>query len=140
MHFVYAFFFAYKDEVFVKVGQSAVPYKRLQAITHGCPFPLTRAVFSQIGSSTNAKSFEAGVRYALDAYRTRGEWYCFANSDGHTFSAAIHKVFARVTGRRLSWSEIDVDEFNAMQARAAERWLGRRCDKPVASRVQDGLL
>lgn len=133
MHFVYAFFFEYKGEVFVKVGQSAVPYKRLDAITHGCPFPLSQAVFVQIGGSSHAKSFELRMKRELEEYRTRGEWYCFDKSDGAKFNEAVREVYAKITGRRLVWSKVDIREYFERQAQAAEKWQGRRRSRALAS-------
>lgn len=126
MHFVYAFFFEYKEEVFVKIGQSAVPYKRLDAITHGCPFPLSQAVFAQIGGESHAKTFELRMKKELYGYRTRGEWYCFPKDSGPRFNAAIRKVFMQITGRALSWSKIDIVAYFEKQSQASEKWHNRR--------------
>lgn len=126
MYFVYAFFFEYRDEVFIKVGQSTTPYRRLDAITHGCPFPLSHGVFTQIGGNGPAKSFEIRMKRALADFRTRGEWYCFPAAEGSKFSAAANEVYMSVTGRRLTWSKIDLKAYFEKQSSASEKWLNRR--------------
>lgn len=132
MHFIYAFFFEYKDEVFVKIGQSAVPYKRLNAVSQGCPFPLSQAVFAQIGGESHAKTFELRMKNELSECRTRGEWYCMHKSEGARFNVAIRKVFMQITGRTLAWSKIDVEVYLERQAQAAEKWQNRRRPKALA--------
>lgn len=126
MHFIYAFFFENGDDVHVKIGQSTRPYRRLAEIVHGSPFPVSQAVYCHIGGKLLARSFEERVRHALKDRRTRGEWYVFDKVEGRAFSAIIQATFTKCTGRDLKWAVIDLDSFTSEQARAAEKFLGRR--------------
>ena len=125
MHFVYAFFFQFGDNVHVKVGESTTPYRRLGDIVHGSPFPVTQAVFCHAGPKSVARAFEELVRHALAHARTRGEWYVFHRDAGAEFRAAIATAFAKATGRTLRWTKIDLVEFAAENAEASGRWHGR---------------
>lgn len=126
MLFVYAFFFEYGDEVFVKVGQSAKPHRRLGEVANGCPFPLSQAVYTQIGSASIAKSFELRMKVALARFRTRGEWYVFNKAQGGEFSVAANIVYMKVSARKLAWSEVDLQAYTEEQAAASRKWQNRR--------------
>jgi len=122
MHFIYAFFFEFGDNVHVKVGESRVPYKRMREIAQNCPFPLSAAVFSHIGGFQVARRFEMRVMHCLADRRTRGEWYCFPKADGKAFSAAMARVYMECTAKRLKWTNVDLTEYRAEQLEAAKKW------------------
>jgi len=122
MHFVYAFFFEFGDNVHVKVGESRVPYKRMQEIAQGCPFPIAAAVFSHIGGFPLARRFEMRFMNTMNHRRTRGEWYCFPKEEGVEFRQAIARVYSECTARPLKWTSIELDEYRAEQLEAAKKW------------------
>ena len=129
MHFVYAFFFESGDDMHIKVGQSTTPYKRLQAITNGSPFPVTMAVYCHCGSKGLARSFERMVAYELRGLRTRGEWYVLPKTEGKIFRDVAMICFAKATGRSLKWQKIDLDAYRADQVAASTKWQGRYMKK-----------
>lgn len=111
MHFVYAFFFVNGESIHIKVGQSVSPYKRLQEILHGSPFPVQEAIFCHIGSKSMAYAFESYVRHALNHRRTRGEWYLFTKQDAAEFRSTVAEAYRGCSGRELKWSKVNMDEF-----------------------------
>lgn len=126
MHFVYAFFFEFGDNVHVKVGESRTPYKRMGQIAQHSPFPLSAAVFTHIGGFALARRFELRLMDRLADRRTRGEWYCFPKQDGKAFSQVIAVVYMECTGRKLKWTNVDLTEYRAEQLEAAKKWKGSR--------------
>lgn len=113
MQFVYAAFFDDRGDVYVKLGRSGTPYKRILQVASTSPFQLSKAVFSCVGSVKLAESIESYAKHRMDDQRTRGEWYRFGKSDGQVFSLAMQIIYAKVTGRQLKWTVVDVAAIKA---------------------------
>lgn len=122
MSFVYAFFFEFGDQVFVKVGRSVKPYRRLQTVAQAVPFQISEAVFCASRSIKQAESFERRVAARLKAFHARGEWYVFAAENGKVFSNAVRDCYQDACSRPLKWTRIDLGEFAAEQKEAASKW------------------
>lgn len=129
MQFVYAAFFPDGEEVFVKFGQSGAPFRRVKQVAQNSPFVLERAVYACAGSAELALKIEKMIAARLQGYRTRGEWFRFARSEGRVFSATIKTVFAAATGRQLSWSEINMDELREEARKGYELRTGVKLQK-----------
>lgn len=132
MEFVYAAIFADRDDVYIKFGRSTRPYMRIKNVAHGSPFPLSSAVFAQVGSKSCAISVERQMRRQLAGFRTRGEWFRFSPDQGRVFSATIKRVFGRATGRALVWKEVDVAAMARENAADSRKWHSR-VGAPIAS-------
>lgn len=132
MNFVYAAFFADRDDIYIKVGRSGTPYKRVQQIAESCPFVLSQAVFTSAGSVEAALKIERSLGHLLTGYRTRGEWFRFGLADGQVFSATVKTTFAKVTGRRLTWTVIDHAEILARMDAYSREWVRPRRAEQLA--------
>lgn len=125
MHFIYAFFFENGDDIYVKVGESVKPYRRLEAVSAGSPFHVTQAVFCHAGSKSVARKFEALVKAELSGFRTRGEWYVFRKEQASVFRAVMAASFAKATGMRLKWTKVDIQKFRAETAKKGFPYVPR---------------
>lgn len=126
MNAIYAAFFEFDGFVHIKVGRSITPYKRVLAISQGCPFELSKAAFCYVGSQAVAMSIESHVLERLSAYRTRGEWYRFRLDDGKLFSEQMKLAFTKVTGRQIKWTSLDVEAIRAEMFEAYKVFRGGR--------------
>lgn len=75
-----------KDTVYIKIGVSDSPTKRLLSLTNGCALrPLTFGVCN-VRSKFVAFKIETQLHQELHAFRQQGEWFKFAMQDKPYFS------------------------------------------------------
>lgn len=129
MHAVYAAFFDFREFVFIKVGRSAKPYKRVMDVAMGCPLVLSAAVFAHVGDLGKAQSIEARCQSALAEHRSRGEWFVFPKDDGSKFASVMAEAFAKVTARPLRWNKMDVEKMRQEMLDAYKSFRGGRGTK-----------
>ena len=129
MHAIYAAFFDLEDKVIVKVGRSAMPYRRIVEVASGCPFEISAAAFCHVGSLSKAQSIESYLQHDLAPYRTRGEWFMFPAKEGSIFSRAMISAHGKATGKPLKWAVVDTDAIQQEMLSAFKAWHGGRGTK-----------
>lgn len=133
LDFVYAAFFPIDNgRVLVKFGRSQRPYARVKQIAENSPYELKQAVFTQAGDKAISTAIEKAMFYRLSKFRTRGEWYEFGGDEGSMFALSIKEIFAKITGRQLKWSSIDVSALREEGRIAAAKFHGRILHERIA--------
>lgn len=112
---------------FVKVGVTACPDSRIQAIMTGCPLSIEHVRFYRTGRRAVSFRIEHGIHHALTAYHSSGEWFRFDMSDKE-HKKALWGAVDYVIGRHLPFkpSRIDVDAKELARIRKAANVVRQR--------------
>lgn len=102
--------------IYVKVGMSDVPTKRLAALRVSCP--LTPKVFYvvEVHSRDKAKLLEAELLSAFQEWHHNGEWFRIDPKDKASFNEAWRLAFLAhsSTSWKLAWTKIAVGPLAAL--------------------------
>lgn len=133
----YVYFFLARDSdgpMYVKVGRSGNPIKRIGQVQTGCPIPIVKAGMVKCLGLEQAVKIERQFHSRLGDRKSSGEWFRFDWSkldDRESLQAAITTIFIGVPEWKLE--EIDLDKAAAMYAElAAERQRKSRKNRKLA--------
>lgn len=87
--------------IYIKIGHSSDPFRRLTEIRTGCPLEPKICAYCHVFSKDMAVSIERELHAELKAWRSRGEWFVFPAVDKEQFNTGWKKVFARHAAK--SW-------------------------------------
>ncbi len=106
--------------VYVKVGMSTDPTKRLHSLRLGCPVTPRQFLTIRRPSSATALKVERALHSGLQRWVSSGEWYCVPIDEKPEFNAAIQSVLARhkQSGYPNKWEKVAVQP---LVKEAAER-------------------
>lgn len=80
------------DIVYIKIGISDIPTKRLYSLVNGCALrPLTFGTCN-VRSRKVAREIENKLHRALKAWQTNGEWFRFNKSEKTSFAEIRDKI------------------------------------------------
>lgn len=117
--YVYLIFCEEGSAVYIKVGVSSDPIRRLMSIRHGIPFEPKRFAFCRVSGRKMALKMEALLLAECKKWMSRGEWLQMLRSDAEAFRKILSFVtshFAR--GLTLTWGQMDVRAFVEERAKA----------------------
>lgn len=121
--FVYCAFATDGDFVYVKVGISGSPFKRIANWIVGCPFQLEKVVFTHAGFLRDGYAIERSIAHAAKEFRMRGEWYRFSKDQGKVFSQLFMACYKRIIKRDLKWTHMDMDQLrDLMYIGSRKKW------------------
>ena len=125
--------------LFVKIGMSRAPVRRLFDVHCNSPFPLSTFSWAWVGRGDVARVFEKHAQLRYDQQRTRGEWFRFEGPAAEV-DADIRKELDQFNGdkRALDWREGDlagVLAYAALESRTDGTAMERKA--AAASRVVD---
>lgn len=105
--------------IYVKVGLTDRPTKRLQALRNGCPVTPQRFAFCELRSRDRAKLVEDALLAAMVKWSAHGEWFCVPATDKAQFNLAWGGVFRAMSepGWSLRWEQMAVQAYIADGAR-----------------------
>jgi hypothetical protein len=121
--------------IFIKVGMSQNPIKRLGSLKTACAVAPETLAIMPVQSSYIAASLEKALHTALAPWRTTGEWFRFKAEDKGEFNAIWKRVVAAFSADStpLKWTMLSVSgllEIGRQQRRAKLR--RRKQFRPVA--------
>ena len=98
--------------IYVKIGLSDEPYRRLQALRNGCPVTPRRFATCAVPGRIIAKRVEHALLSQLAPWRTQGEWLKFDRDEKADFNAGWQEAFRKTApkGWPLEWTHIPVGE------------------------------
>ena len=109
--------------VYLKVGRSDDPVRRVQDVQVGCPFRIIKASMVKCASVDQAKEVELALHRRLSDRNSSGEWFRFDwnnPADKEELADAAERCFAVI--REWKFEEIDLQKAARMfRALAAER-------------------
>lgn len=76
----YVYLFLARDSdgpMYVKVGRSDDPMKRIEGVQVGCPFRIIKASMVKCRSAKQARDIEARIHGRLAKFHSSGEWFRF---------------------------------------------------------------
>lgn len=126
----YVYFFMARDgdgPMYVKVGRSDNPIKRIGEVQTGCPFPIIKAGMVKCLSLDQTKRIERDIHCRLQNRHTSGEWFKFDWSDPmerESLQLAMTVVLVEVPEWNLE--EIDIQRAAAMYTELATARQQRR--------------
>lgn len=97
--------------MYVKVGISDDPYRRVPALQTGCPLKIFRAGMVKCASRDQAKRIEKKMHADLSPRHTIGEWFRFSweeKPERAFLQATLEANFAEV--REWKFEEMDMDK------------------------------
>lgn len=100
--------------VYVKVGISDQPIKRLKSLRLGCPVTPHQFLYMEVRSRRKARSIEISLHDALAKWGAHGEWFRVPMEEKAQFNGAWKRVVdAQREPSTLSyeWQRISVAEF-----------------------------
>lgn len=105
--------------LYVKIGVSLDPQKRLRQLWAGCPVTPQHFAVVETRSPARAKKIEAELLTALGKWRHNGEWLFLSIDDKAEFNSKWKAVFERnsETGWKLAWTQMSVKALRADSAR-----------------------
>lgn len=117
--YVYLVFCEQGGAVYIKVGVSADPIRRLMSIRNGMPFEPKRFAFCRVSGRKMALSMEALLLERTKHWRSRGEWLETLPSEAEAFRKILSGVTARYArGLTLTWGQMDVRAFVEQRVQA----------------------
>jgi hypothetical protein len=119
--FVYMLFCLDDGPIYVKVGLTDQPTKRVQTLMTACPVKPQQFAVCEVRSRGYARRVERGLHKALSGWRTQGEWFKITPDDKPQFQAAWKAVFRQFNSSTwpLTWTEVPT-------AGLARYWKARR--------------
>ena len=141
--FVYMLFCHDGGPIYVKIGLSEVPDKRLTALRTTCA--VSPRVFSTVEVRTRriALKLERALHTAFAPYRTMGEWFVFPENFGHDFKTRRREVlqpFDVDPTRPLRWTNLNVEALAELARRRRIAWFRKHCRKRPGPALQDFQL
>jgi hypothetical protein len=124
--------------VYIKIGISDAPSKRLMALRTACPVQPRQFCFVEVRSRSRARTIEKQLHFAMDAWHTQGEWFRVAMHEKPAFNQAWRSVLNanRETGWRYEWERISVPAFAKQLDQNRRAMLARMrhyiLDKPMS--------
>lgn len=99
--YVYMLMCGGKEKIFIKVGQTCRPTRRLEELRVGCPF--VPRIFATAGTPGRAlaQKLERELHSAFEEWHSHGEWFAFTDADKERFNSAWQLVFERSSS--VSW-------------------------------------
>lgn len=118
--------------VYVKVGMSALPYRRVCELSTGCPVRPAMLALAHVGMSRGrALKIERGLHRRLDKWRHRREWFLVPIADKAEFkrqtTLAISDHFsagARVEWRKTKLQDSTLNSLAVREKKAADKSAG----------------
>ena len=109
--FVYMLLCQDAGPVYIKVGISDRPTKRLLELRHGCPVTPRQFCFMEFGTRRAAKIIERMLHRAFDHWSAHGEWFAVPMADKAAFNEAWKDVIygRRENGRPCEWQKVSVE-------------------------------
>jgi hypothetical protein len=109
-----------RNEIFVKIGISDDPLKRLTSILVGCPLTPGILAATRLANRRIAQQAETAVHEALFGFRVRGEWFCFKPTDKPEFNRLLQSALAEFSSPSLpvEWAKINVEQMMAQKRQA----------------------
>ena len=105
------------DAVYLKIGQSSSPTKRLQDLIYGCGLKAEVFSFTDVGYCHRAKQLENALLLACKPWQTRGEWFRIPLAEKQTFNFLLREVCDTVAKKwhwesdaRIKWEKVMVDD------------------------------
>ena len=91
--------------IYVKVGISDNPYKRLLMLRGGCPVTPRRFLSFEVRSRKKALQVESAIHAALDRWLAHGEWFKVNKAEKPEFNLALATAIAphKETGWPCEW-------------------------------------
>lgn len=112
--------------VYVKVGMTSNPTRRLHQLRLGCPVTPHQFCTMRQPSEKKARRAETALHRALGRWRSSGEWYRVPISEKAEFNATMQETLRahRKTGFPTAWEKIAVQPLVKLAAenlKAAQR-------------------
>jgi len=111
-------------DLFVKVGMTANPEQRLEALRTAVPIPTEMFAVVEVPSRKLALRLERALHEAFEQWASRGEWFRLTLDDKPTFKAAWQEVF-RLHQRpswELKWTYMNMERYEAARAQRRNYW------------------
>lgn len=117
--------------IYVKVGMSQRPDRRLVGLKVACPIPIHQLYICEIGTKKKARIVEHALHIGLIKWAITGEWFRLQGDDKTAFNGAWQAVFREQgkPNRPLKWEKADVSAIRAAGKAATARymkWMERR--------------
>lgn len=98
------------EKIYIKVGKSIAPMKRLDQLRHACPVTPRYFYVCPLPTNKIARKIEAELHCAFEAWRHNGEWYKLEAKDKADFNAAWRHIFNWFSTAlwKLSWTKLNV--------------------------------
>lgn len=96
--------------IYIKVGRSCLPMRRLDELRHGCPITPRYFYTVNVYSREESKRIEGELHFAYAEWRINGEWFKLNPADKQAFNAAWRKVFSHFAKPSwpLSWVRMSI--------------------------------
>lgn len=79
--------------VYIKIGMSCEPYRRLTTLMTGCPVPAIKLAICPVRSRRLARSIERRLLKATERWTANGEWRRLKLEDKSAFNACWKAIF-----------------------------------------------
>jgi hypothetical protein len=98
--------------IFVKIGISDQPIKRLRELATGCPLVPGVLAYVELPSRPLALLAERGLHSQFTQWRSRGEWFRFRKRDREKFNAGLNTVLSKWKGPSwpMKWTKLNAIE------------------------------
>lgn len=121
--YVYLLMFQVGEVIFVKVGQSGDPIKRLSSLLTGCPTDDGVLAVAELPSRLIAGWTESALHRAFRPWRIRGEWFEFRPDERELFNRGWKHAVADFASSSwpIRWTKLSVGHLlrQARQRQAA---------------------
>jgi hypothetical protein len=110
--YVYMLLCEEEQRIYVKIGSSVDPIKRLKQLTTGCPLQPEVLAVVELPGKQRANNLEHALHLALEQWRSSGEWFKFQQSDRQVFNDIWRPILQTHSspGWRLAWTKVSIPE------------------------------
>lgn len=97
--------------IYIKVGMTDCPDKRLAALRTGCPITPKLFYTVEVENRNKAKKLEAELLFVYQPWHHNGEWFMVPAEDKTEFNKSWKKAFAAFHSPSwpLSWSKVAIE-------------------------------
>jgi len=124
--FVYMLLCGEGDAIYVKIGMSAQPTRRLMTLVNNCPVPAQRFATANTYSRKMAYAVERALHRKMKHWRQQGEWFRLEHGDKEEFNGIWKSVFTKFAKPHwpLSWVQVPVQPI--VRQAATRSWYWRK--------------
>lgn len=120
--------------IYVKIGLSDSPLKRMQSLRNGCPVTPKRFAICAVPSRLIAQRVERSLLTEFSPWTSHGEWFKFDKAEKQDFNVAWQRGFAniRLGSWALEWTHFAVEELIKQWAKSQKIYQSKWRRRGVA--------
>lgn len=126
--FVYLLLCESPEGIYVKIGLSDDPLKRLKGLLNGCPLKPGIMAVAELPNRVKALQFERELHGAMRNFRHAREWFLFSRNDKARFNELLRGAAIEFASPSwpIRWDKLSVPELIRQAQNRKSAWVRAR--------------